>query len=67
MTNETIRKRVERVLEALRGEDLEERVAPVKCNKHPEHPDCMSDYGVIWYGGPEYGTPDPDYGVPPED
>jgi len=59
----SMRERVLRLIAALRPEDLEERVAPVKCSKHPESPECDStDYGVPPYGAPEYGAPA--YGVP---
>ena len=63
-----VRTRVQRVLASLTAEDLEERVAPVKCEKHPDSPECGTvDYGVPPYGVPEYGTPTPDYGTPDGD
>jgi hypothetical protein len=57
-----VRERVRRVLAALRPEDLEERIAPVKCNKHPDSIECATDYGVPRYAVPEYGTPPPEGG-----
>jgi hypothetical protein len=57
MAQDTVRERVRRALAALQAEDLEERVAPVKCNKHPDAPECTEDYGVVRYAVPEYGTP----------
>jgi hypothetical protein len=50
---ETVRDRLRRVLGALSPEDLEERVAPVKCNKHPDHSECMDVYGAPRYAAPE--------------
>jgi hypothetical protein len=50
--SEKVRRRVAEILRALESEDLEERVAPVKCAKHPDRSECMSDYGVIRYGVP---------------
>jgi hypothetical protein len=55
--HEVVRQRLERLLRALDAEDLEERVAPVKCAKHPESPACGEDYGVPLYGEP---APAPD-------
>jgi len=47
------RSRVDRFLQGLRAEDLEERIAPVKCDKHPDSPDCGGeDYAVPMYGDP---------------
>jgi hypothetical protein len=55
--------RVRQLIAALRPEDLEERIAPVKCSKHPDSPECGStDYGAPLYEAPAYGVPD--YGVP---
>jgi hypothetical protein len=48
-----VRDRVRRAIAALDVEDLEERVAPVKCNKHPESPECGDYYGIPPYGAPE--------------
>jgi hypothetical protein len=48
-----VRERMARLLRSLRAEDLEERIAPVKCAKHPDHPDCYADdYGVPLYLAP---------------
>jgi len=56
-----VRERLARLLRSMELEDLEERVAPVKCAKHPNHPDCdMSDYGVPIYLAPMPETPPPD-------
>jgi len=51
-----VRERLDRFLHALALEDLEERVAPVKCNKHPDSPECMDYYGVPAYGVPPEGA-----------
>jgi hypothetical protein len=49
-----IRGRLARILAALSAEDLEERVAPVKCAKHPNNSYCdTTEYGVVDYGVPE--------------
>ena len=63
--SEAIRERLARVLRALELEDLEERVAPVKCAKHPDNPSCMEDYGVPVYAEPAYGVPPPEPTAPP--
>jgi hypothetical protein len=63
----SMRERVLGLIAALRPEDLEERLAPIKCSKHPDSPECASDYGIPPYGAPEYGSPEyaaPAYGVP---
>jgi len=57
-----VRSRMRALLANLRPEDLEERVAPVKCEKHPDSPECGMDYGVPLYDAPAYGVPD--YGAP---
>ena len=51
-----VRDRVRRLIEALESEDLEERVAPVKCSKHPDAPECIPPYGLD-YGVPAYAVP----------
>jgi hypothetical protein len=56
---EMIRDRMARLLRSLELEDLEERVAPVKCAKHPDNPSCMEDNGAPVYGEPAYGAPTP--------
>jgi hypothetical protein len=62
---EAIRDRMARLLRSLEPEDLEERVAPVKCAKHPDNPSCMEDYGAPVYGEPAYGVPPPSPEAPP--
>jgi hypothetical protein len=57
-----VRERVRRVLETLEAEELEERVAPVKCSKHPDSPECTYDYGAPRYAVPDYGAETPDGG-----
>jgi hypothetical protein len=63
-TRETaVRDRLRRLIASLDTEDLEERLAPVKCEKHPDSDECTSvDYGAPEYAVPAYG--EPDYGVP---
>ena len=39
--------RVEEVLAEMTVEELEEKIAPVDCNKKPNHPDCQA---VLLYG-----------------
>ena len=63
---EAIRGRLARLLRSLELEDLEERVAPVKCSKHPDNPTCGDDYGAPVYGEPAYGVPPPTPESPPE-
>jgi hypothetical protein len=49
-----VRERVRRLLGALAPEDLEDRIAPVKCSKHPDHGMCgTEDYAVPFYAAPE--------------
>ena len=51
-----VREKVAALLRALEADDLEERIAPVKCGKHPDHLEC----GVAAYMVPAYGAPPPD-------
>ena len=41
-------KKVEEVMAELSVEELEEKIAPVDCNKKPTHPDCQVHtlYGI---------------------
>ena len=56
-----VRERLARLLRSMELEDLEERVAPVKCAKHPDNPSCdTSDYGVPLYLSPMPERPPPD-------
>jgi len=57
-----VRERLRRALAMLEIEDLEERVAPVKCAKHPDSPECTYDYGAPRYAVPDYGVDTPDGG-----
>jgi hypothetical protein len=55
-----VRERLARLLRSMELEDLEERVAPVKCAKHPDNPACdTADYGVPLYMAPSPETPPP--------
>ncbi len=57
MNDKAMRDKIAQVLGELGVEALEERIAPVKCEKNPEAPECqiMVRYGVA-----------PMYGVDPE-
>jgi hypothetical protein len=56
-----VRERIRRILGALAPEDLEDRVAPVKCNKHPDSIWCdTTEYAVPAYGVPEDPVPGPE-------
>lgn len=37
-----MKQRVEDILDSMDAAALEERIAPVKCSKNPDHPDCMT-------------------------
>lgn len=56
-----MRDKVDQVLRDLEVQALEERIAPVKCDKNPEAPECgiVAEYGVALYGI------QPDYGIDP--
>jgi len=56
-----MRKTVDRVLASMDAAELEQRIAPVKCDKNPEAPECqvVTEYGVVT----DYGIPAPRYGV----
>ncbi|MBN2358283.1 MAG: hypothetical protein JXR83_02440 [Deltaproteobacteria bacterium] len=41
MNEKLMRESVEKVLEQLDAEELEKRIAPVKCEKNPEAPECQ--------------------------
>ncbi len=57
MDDRKMRSHVDQVLAGLEAEQLEERIAPVKCEKNPEAAECMS---VALYGiEPAYGIEDP--------
>jgi hypothetical protein len=63
MERAEVRERLAWVLRALAPEDLEDRVAPVKCNKHPDSDACGVDmYAVPGYGAPDDSFPDPEGG-----
>jgi hypothetical protein len=55
MDSTALRARLREILRSLDPEDLEERVAPVKCQKHPDSPEC----DVVEYGVPLYMCPPP--------
>ena len=55
-----VRRRIAELLAALSAEDLEERIAPVKCAKHPDHADCTSEYGTVDYGVPGESRGEPE-------
>ena len=57
MDERRMREHVDQVLAGLEAEQLEERIAPVKCDKNPEAPECqmVSLYGIE----PAYGVEDP--------
>ena len=63
MNEQELRNRIDDFIEELRVEELEEKIAPVDCNKKPQHPDCQP---TTKYGGPmpEYGGPVGRYGGP---
>jgi hypothetical protein len=48
MNDREMRVKVETVLAALDARELEQRIAPVKCDKNPEAPECLvvDLYGV---------------------
>jgi hypothetical protein len=54
MNDKVMREKVEQVLRELEVRALEERIAPVKCDKNPEAPECgiVAEYGV----SPMYGV-----------
>jgi hypothetical protein len=62
MNDKQMRDKIEAVLSRMEVQALEERIAPVKCDKQPDHPDCQA---VALYMAPEYGIDDPAprYGV----
>jgi len=49
--------KIEEVLAGMKAEALEDRIAPVKCEKNPDAPECQV---VTFYGVTDYGIPDPD-------
>ncbi len=59
MDDRRMRRRIDEVLDALDVRELEERIAPVKCEKNPEAPECSvvpeygvhTDYGIDTPGG----------------
>ena len=58
MNDREMRAKVETVLAALDARELEQRIAPVKCDKNPEAPECQA---VALYSVECTGT---DCGVP---
>jgi hypothetical protein len=59
MNDTLMRAKVDRVLHEMDVRQLEERIAPVKCDKNPEAPECgiVAEYGVALYGvEPMYGV-----------
>ncbi|MBN2358284.1 MAG: hypothetical protein JXR83_02445 [Deltaproteobacteria bacterium] len=52
MDDQKMRTAVERVLAEMDAAELEQRIAPVKCDKNPEAPECQPQtlYGVDRYG-----------------
>ena len=57
MNPRDVRERLAALLRSLDAEDLEERVAPVKCAKHPDSMECATEYGVLLYGAPAEPPP----------
>jgi len=53
MNEQKMRARIDEVLEGLELKQLEERIAPVKCEKNPEAPECQA---VALYAVAEYGV-----------
>ena len=60
MNDSSMRAKIDEVLAGLDAEALEDRIAPVKCEKNPSAPECQVDtlYGIA----PEYCI---DCGTPP--
>ncbi|MFH1811296.1 MAG: hypothetical protein ABIJ09_21330 [Pseudomonadota bacterium] len=59
MNDRSMRDRIDHVLATLEVQALEERIAPVKCDKNPEAAECQVQpmYGVTMYGiEPMYGV-----------
>lgn len=52
MNENQMKARIEEVLAQMEATALEERIAPVDCQKKPDHPDCQP---VIRYGFPNPG------------
>ena len=61
MNDQKMRLHVDQVLATLDAAELEQRIAPVKCEKNPEAPECQA---VVRYGATLYGI-QPEYGVDP--
>ena len=63
MTDKDARRKIDDFIAQLDAEELEEKIAPVDCNKKPNHPDCQAK---TLYGGPvtKYGGPTTRYGGP---
>ncbi|MBN2358285.1 MAG: hypothetical protein JXR83_02450 [Deltaproteobacteria bacterium] len=61
MDDKEMRSAVERVLAGMDAAELEQRIAPVKCDKNPEAPECQvyPEYGIHT----DYGVDTPLYGV----
>jgi len=65
MNDQAMRDKVAAVLSALEARELEQRIAPVKCDKNPEAPECQA---VALYSvectGSDCGVPLPTrYGI----
>jgi hypothetical protein len=62
MSDREMRERIEAVLRGLEVRTLEERIAPVKCDKNPDAPECapVARYGVVEDPDPE---PSVRYGI----
>jgi len=64
MNESSMRSKIDEVLADMELRQLEDRIAPVKCEKNPDAPECMAqpEYGVALYGvEPMYGVePEPD-------
>lgn len=56
MNDQKMRARIDNVLAELDATELEQRIAPVKCEKNPEAPECQMHtlYGI-----------EPAYGIDP--
>jgi len=49
MNDTAMRQKIEDVLAGMELKQLEDRIAPVKCDKNPEAPECqpVARYGVV--------------------
>ena len=57
MNTKAMHDKIDEVLAGMDAQALEDRIAPVKCEKNPEAPECQM---VTFYGVTDYGIPEPD-------